>query len=286
MKPSRRRPVVLYLCGAYRVSERHACQVVLLPRATHRYQSIRDPLTELRLRMRQLAQTRIRYGYRKIRVLLIREGWQVGKKLVYRLYREEGLGLRMRPKVRRTVSEHSRQKPRAEGPNQVWSLDFVADQLTDGRRFRALTVVDVYTRECLAIEVGQSLKGHDVVRVLQQIADERGMPQMLFCDNGSEFTSQVMDLWAYHNQVKIDFSRPGKPTDNAYVESFNGTLRAECLDAHWFGDLAEACQRIKAWRLEYNASRPHRALGERTPNEFARQIAASRDLPCLTIAGD
>ena len=109
---------------------------------------------------------------------------------------------------------------------------------------------------------------------------------MLFCDNGSEFTSQVMDLWAYHNGVKIDFSRPGKPTDNAYVESFNGTLRAECLDAHWFGNLAEACQRIEAWRTEYNASRPHRALGEQTPNEFARQIAASRDLSCLAIAGD
>jgi putative transposase len=278
--------VVLYLVGAYRVSERRACQLVLLPRATHRYQSIRDPLTELRLRMRQLAQTRIRYGYRKIRVLLIREGWQVGKKLVYRLYREERLGLRMRPKRRRTVSEHSRQKPRAERPNQVWSLDFVADELIGGRRFGALTVVDVYTRECLVIEVGQSLKGHDVVRVLQRVAEERGMPQMLFCDNGSEFTSQVLDLWAYHNQVKIDFSRPGKPTDNAYVESFSGTLRAECLDAHWFGDLPEARQRIESWRLEYNASRPHRALGERTPNEFARQIAASRDLSCLTNAGN
>ena len=278
MKPSRRRPVVQYLVGAYRVSERCACRLVVLSRATHRYQSIRDPLTELRLRMRQLAQTRIRYGYRKIRVLLIREGWKVGRKLVYRLYREEGLGLRMRPKARRTVSEHRRQKPRAEGPNHVWSLDFVADELTGGRRFRALTVVDVYTRECLAIEVGQSLKGYDVVRVLQQIAKERGMPQLLFCDNGSEFTSQVLDLWAYHNQVKIDFSRPGKPTDNAYVESFNGTLRAECLDAHWFGDLVEARQRIESWRIEYNASRPHRALGERTPNEFAREIAASRDL--------
>jgi putative transposase len=278
--------VVLYLCGAYRVSERHACEVVLLPRATHRYQSIRDPLTELRLRMRALALARIRYGYRKIRVLLIREGWQVGKKLVYRLYREEGLGLRARPKARRSVSEHSRQKPRAERPNHVWSLDFVADQFTDGRRFRALTVVDVYTRECLAIEVGQSLKGYDVVRVLQQISQQRGAPQVLFCDNGSEFTSQVMDLWAYHNAVKIDFSRPGKPTDNAYVESFNGTLRAECLDAHWFTDPTEAAQLIEAWRHEYNESRPHRALGERTPNEFARQIAASRDLSCPTIAGD
>ena len=137
--------MVTYLVGAYRVSERRACQLVVLPRATHRYQSIRDPLTELRLRMRQLAQAGIRYGYRKIRVLLIREGWKVGKKLVYRLYREEGLGLQMRPKAQRTVSEHSRQKPRAEGPNHVWSLDFLADELTGGRRFRALTVVDVYT---------------------------------------------------------------------------------------------------------------------------------------------
>jgi len=130
--------------------------------------------------------------------------------------------------------------------------------------------VDVYTRECLAIEVGQSLKGPDVVRVLQRIREQRGAPQMLFCDNGSEFTSQVTELWAYYNQVKMDFSRPGKPTDNAHVESFNGTLRAECLDAHWFDSLAEARERIELWRSEYNASRPHRALGERTPHEFAR----------------
>jgi len=165
-------------------------------------------------------------------------------------------------------------------------LDFVSDECSHGRRFRTLTVVDVYTRESLAIEVGQNLKGHDVVRVLQRISDQRGVPQVLFCDNGSEFTSQVLDLWAYRAGVKIDFSRPGKPTDNAFVESFNGTLRAECLDAHWFASIAEAAERIEAWRMEYNASRPHRALGERTPNEFARQIAASRDLPCLTTAGD
>jgi putative transposase len=244
--------VVLYLGGAYQVSERHACGVVGLPVSTHRYRSRKAPQTELRMRMRELASARIRYGYRKIRVLLNREGWRVGKKLVYRLYREEGLGLRARPKARRTVSEHSRQKPRAEDPNQVWSLDFVADQFTDGRRFRALTVVDVYTRECLAIEVGQSLKGHDVVRVLQRVSQHRGVPQVLFCDNGSEFTSQAMDLWAYHNGVKIDFSRPGKPTDNAYVESFNGTLRAECLDAHWFSSLMEAVEQIESWRREYN----------------------------------
>jgi putative transposase len=286
VKPSRRRPVVVYLCGGYGVSERRASRVAALPISTYRYRSRKAPQTELRMRMRELASARIRYGYRKIRVLLNREGWKVGKKLVYRLYREEGLGLRRRPKSRRIASAHSRQKIRAERPNQVWSLDFVADQLTDGRRFRALTVVDVFTRECLAIKVGQNLKGHDVVWALQQIANKRGAPQVLFCDNGSEFTSQVLDLWAYHHQVKIDFSRPGKPTDNAYVESFNGTLRAECLNAHWFSTPAEAVERIEAWRQEYNASRPHRALGERTPHEFARQIAASRDLSCLTTAGD
>jgi transposase InsO family protein len=130
------------------------------------------------------------------------------------------------------------QPPEATGRTaKVWGLDFVADQLRDRRRFLALTVVDVYTRECLAIEVGQSLKGPDVMRVLQRISEHRGAPQMLFCDNGSEFSSQVMDLRAYHNQVKIDFFRPGKPTDNAHVESLNGTLRAECLDAHWFSNL-------------------------------------------------
>lgn len=132
----------------------------------------------------------------------------MSKRLVYRLYREEGLGLRARPKQRRMVCEHTRQKPRATGENEVWSLDFVADQLSDGRRFRALTAVDAYTRECQGIEVGQSLKGHDVVRVLQQVSQQRGTPRIFFCDNGSEFTSQLMDLWAYHNRVEIDFPRP------------------------------------------------------------------------------
>ena len=141
-----------------------------------------------------------------------------------------------------------------------------------------MTVVDVYTRESLAIEPGQSLKGEDVVRVLQRIQKDRGAPKALFCDNGSEFTSQVMDFWAYRNGVKIDFSRPGKPTDNGHIESFNGTFRDECLNTHWFPTLGDAREIIAAWRREYNESRPHRALGEKTPYEFAHQIAASRDL--------
>ena len=238
------------------------------------------------MRIREIVQTRVRYGYRKIRVLLNREGWKVGKKRVYRLYREEGLSLRQKPRRRRRVAVHGRERTKPRTPNEVWSLDFVADQLVDGRRFRALTVVDVFTRESLAIEVGQSLKGEDVVGVLRRIRQERGTPKMLFCDNGAEFTSQIMDLWAYQNGVRIDFSRPGKPTDNAHVESFNGTFRAECLDAHWFTTLSEAKRIIEAWRREYNESRPHRALRERTPIEFASEFAASRELTGPQTAGD
>lgn len=286
MTPSQRRPVVSYLNMTYRVSERRACRVARVPVSTFRYVSQREPQTALRARIREIAQTRVRYGYRKIRVLLKREGWEVGKKLVYRLYCEEGLCLRHTPRKRRRAALQRRERFRPTAPNQAWSLDFVADQLADGRRFRALTVLDVFTRESLAIEVGQKLRGEDAVRELNQIGVQRGLPKVLFCDNGTEFTSQVMDLWAYHHKVRIDFSRPGKPTDNAYMESFNGTLRAECLDVHWFASLAEAKQLIEAWRREYNESRPHRSLGERTPNEFARQIAASRDLSCELTAAD
>jgi putative transposase len=279
--------MVEHLESSCRVSERRACRVLCVARATYRYRSHLDPRTELRMRMREIAQSRVRYGYRKIRALLNREGWNVGKYLVCRLYKEEGLALKkMRPQRRRKAVKHREERFKATGPDQAWSIDFVADQLQDGRRFRALTAVDVFTREAVAIEAGQSLKGDDVVRTLNQLKTKRGVPKLLFCDNGSEFTSHAMDLWAYQNGVKIDFSRPGKPTDNAFVESFNGTFRAECLDAHWFNDLNEAKRIIEDWRQEYNESRPHRSLGERTPSEFASQIAASRDLTELKPAGD
>ena len=229
------------------------------------------------MRMREIAAVRVRYGCRKILVLLQREGWPVGQSLVMRLYREEGLALRWTVPRKRRVAVERRERIKPAGPNQVWSLDLVSDQLADGRRFPALTVMDVHTRESLAIEPGQSLKGQDVVRVLQGLQKDRGGPKRLFCDNGSEFPSQVLDLWAYQNGVKIDFSRPGKPTDNGHIESFNWTFRDECLNTHWFTTLAEARQIIEAWRREYNERRPHRALGERTPHEFAFRIAASCD---------
>jgi putative transposase len=278
VKPSRRRPLVDYLCDHFRASERHACRVLRINRGTFRYQNHRREWLELRARIREIAQSRVRYGYRKILVLLRREGWQVGKHLVYRLYKEEGLALKKRPQKRRKAVRHRQERFHPTAPDQAWSLDFVADQLQDGRRFRALTVLDVFTRESLAIEVGQSLRGDDVVRTLNKLKHEGRVPKLLFCDNGSEFSGQAMDLWAYQNSAKIDFSRPGRPTDNAFVESFNGTFRDECLNVHWFETLTEAKQLIEAWRQEYNGSRPHWALDDRTPSEFASQYAASRVL--------
>jgi len=270
--------LVDYLRDHYRASERHACRVLRVVRGTYRYKSHQKAWSELRARIREIAQSRVRYGYRKILVLLRREGWQVGKHLVYRLYKEEGLALKKRPQRRRKAVRHREERFRPTAPDQAWSLDFVADQLQDGRRFRALTIVDVFTRESVAIESGQSLRGEDVVRTLNKLKHEGRVPKLLFCDNGSEFVGQAMDLWAYQNGAKIDFSRPGKPTDNAFIESFNGTFRDECLNVHWFESLTEAKQLIEAWRREYNESRPHRALGERTPSEFASQFAASREL--------
>lgn len=184
--------MVEYLCGGYNVSERRVCGAARLARSTRRYRSEKDPQTALRLRIREIAQARVRYGYCRIRVLLNREGWKVGKKRVYRLYREEGLALRQRPRRRRQVPAHQRERRKPRAPNEVWSLDFVAHQLVDGRRFRALTVVDVFTRESLGIEVGQGLKGEEVVGVLNWIRQDRGVPKMLFWENGAEFTSRVL----------------------------------------------------------------------------------------------
>ncbi len=228
----------------------------------------------------------MRYGYRKIRVLLNREGWAVGKHLVYRLYREEGLTLRHRPPRRRKAVVVRAHRPLVTHPNEAWTLDFVADQLANGQRIRALTVVDVCTRESLAIEVGQRLRSEHVVQVLTRLTAQRGAPKRLFCDNGSEFSSQLVDLWAYQHRVQIDFSRPGKPTDNAHVESFKATLRRECLNAHWFDSLHDAQERIEVWRREYHESRPHRALQDRTPAEFAKRAAENSLRESLNTAGD
>lgn len=231
--------------------------------------------------MHEIARTRIRYGYRRVHIMLRRDGWAVGRNLIWRLYREEGLALRSKRPRRRKMVVHREARCVPNRPNEAWSLDFIHDQLSDGTKFRALTVVDIYSREALAIELGQRLRGEHVVEVLNRLVRQRGAPRYLFADNGAEFTGQLVDLWAYHHGVRIDFSRPGRPTDNAFIETFNGSLRDECFNLHWFTTLAEAKTIVEVWRRDYNESRPHMALGHRTPQEYllhSRPLAETKGL--------
>jgi putative transposase len=264
--------VVDYVTACHGYSERRACALTRQHRSTQRKPSRRDPRLELRQRMHEIAQTRIRYGYRRIQIMLRREGWPISRNLVYRLYREEGLALRSKRPRRRKMIVHREARVKPSRPNQVWSLDFVHDQLSGGQKFRILTVVDVYSREGLATEVDYRLRAENVVEVLNRLVRQHGAPKFLFADNGAEFTGHLVDLWAYHHNVRIDFSRPGKPTDNAFIETFNGSLRDECLNLHWFDNLAEAKRLIEAWRIDYNVSRPHMGIGNIPPREYALQV--------------
>ena len=265
--------MVAHVQAFHGLSERRCCVALGVDRSSIRYRSVRPDQTPLRLRIRDLSQTRVRYGYFRIYILLRREGWLVNHKRVYRLYREDGLSLRLK-RPRRNVSAAGRERQPAVGaPNELWSMDFVSDALFDGRRLRALTVVDAYTREALTIEVDHGIKGEQVVDAVTRIAMRRSAPRTIRVDNGPEFVSKALDRWAYANAVTLDFSRPGKPTDNAFVESFNGRLRDECLNTHWFLSLADARAKIEAWRRDYNESRPHTSLGWKTPNEYAAAAA-------------
>ena len=252
-------------------SQRNALRVVKMSASTYLYQAVKKDESALKMRIKEITDTRVHYGYRRVHVMLRREGHMDNVKRVYRLYREEGLSLRLKRPRRNKAAKLRQPKQLAHAVNQIWSMDFVADALFDGRKLRMLTVVDLFTRECLAIDVGQSLKGEDVARVLTSITETRGLPKTIKSDNGSEFISKVMDKWAYERGVELDFSRPGKPTDNANVESFNGRLRQECLNATWFMSLDDARGKIEAWRMYYNESRPHSALDWATPAEFARR---------------
>jgi len=257
-------------------SQRQALRTVQMSSSVYAYRSVARDSTALTLRIRDITTTRVHYGYRRVHVMLRREGFQDNHKRAYRLYREAGLSLRHKRPRRNKAARLRQPKQMVSAMNEIWSMDFVADALFDGRKLRALTVVDCYTRECLAIEVGQSLKGEDVASALNRITEHRGLPRTIKTDNGSEFISKVMDKWAYERGVELDFSRPGKPTDNARVESFNGRLREECLNAHWFLSLEDARTKIGAWRTFYNEARPHSALDWATPAEFARRCTQSR----------
>lgn len=261
-----------YLGERWAISERHACGVLGLGRSSVRYRSRKADDRALRERLRRLAGERRRFGYRRLHVLLRREGVVVNHKRVYRLYREEGLVVRRRGRKR--VARETRLPVLApQGSNQGWSLDFVSDSLAWGRKIRLLCIIDAFTREALAIEVDTSLPGTRVVQVLDRLVRERrAAPAAIVLDNGPELTSRALDQWAYQRGVRLRFIDPGKPVQNAFVESFNSRLRDECLNEHWFLSLADARHLVEAWRIDYNQTRPHSSLGNLTPEEFRKNL--------------
>jgi putative transposase len=268
-----------WLTRCFKVSLRRACRTIRYRLAGYLYRSKKPEQAVLRHRIRQLASEKPRYGYRRIHILLKREGWPINSKRVYRLYRLEDLQMRQKiPKRRVSVKLRQIRVPSIR-QNECWSMDFVADQLFNGQKLRCLTIVDNHTRLCPAIGVGFRYTACNVVNTLEIAVTQYGKPDCIRVDNGPEFISKELDLWAYANNVTLDFSRPGKPTDNAFIESFNSRFRQECLNQHWFLSLNDAQEKIEAWRNEYNEVRPHSALGDLTPTFFA----AANSLASQTI---
>lgn len=272
VRPVERRAVTRWMVEAYRVSLRKACRASGTAMSSMQYRPVRPDQYPLRQRIKEIATTRVSYGYRRVQVLLRREGWKVNAKRTYRLYREEGLCLRLKRPKRRRSAARRQESVVATGANQLWAMDFMSDALADGRRLRVLTVLDTFTRECVALEVSGTFGGADVARALTRAGVQRGLPIGIHVDNGTEFTSKVFDHWAYANQVRLDFSRPGKPTDNAFIESFNAQVRRECLSQHYFSTLIDARLVLDAWRDDYNNRRPHGSLGQRTPAEYRAAV--------------
>ncbi len=251
------------------ISERRACALIGLSRTVLHYASSGEARNaQIRSRILALAAERRRFGYRRIHVMLRREGVQANVKRVYRLYRQEKLQVRRRRK-RHGVAVERRPLIRPERPNQVWSIDFVSDSLESGRRLKCLTIVDDFTKEAVDIVVDHGISGQYVTRVLEAAGRFRALPQTIRTDQGPEFTGKAMDAWAYSHGIEVRLIEAGKPTQNAYVESFNGKFRDECLNEHWFATLAEARRQIAAWRIDYNENRPHSSLANVTPAEFA-----------------
>lgn len=259
--------------AATECSERRACGRMEIERALLRYRPRATRFAidneKLRVRMRELAEERRRWGYRRLHVLLRREGWEVNVKRTYRIYVEEKLMVRRRKRRRRVSAQARVPLVRPTRPNQTWTMDFLHDALATGRKLRTLSIEDAYTREMPVIEVDTSLPALRVVRVLERLRLARGLPERIVIDNGTEFTSKALDQWAYQNKVTLHFITPGRPMENGYIESFHGKFRDECLNQHWFLTLDDARETIEDWRIDYNRVRPHSALGYLTPEEFA-----------------
>jgi putative transposase len=264
--------MVADMIATHGLSERRACGLVEITRRSFRRPPSLDRNAELRKRLRALAEERRRWGCPLLYRMLRREGFAVNHKRVERIYRQEGLSLRRRQK-RKRLSHLRVVRGLPTATNQIWAMDFIHDSLWSGRRYRALAVIDHWSRESLAIEVDASLTGERVKRVLERLRASRGLPGVVLTDNGPEFTGGVLDQWADDNKVQLQFIEPGKPIQNAFIESFNSRLREECLNQHVFLSLDDARQKIEAWRQDYNEVRPHSSLGNLTPIEFSRRTS-------------
>jgi putative transposase len=267
-----RKAEVLRLSEQFGFSQRHACELVQIPRSTHRYEVRKDD-SALRQKLIELSHEQPRYGYRRLCVLLRRDGMVVNAKRVRRVYRAAGLQVkRLR---RRRLTRSIAPRPLLTAANQEWALDFASDVTAGGRRLRVLSVIDAYTRECLALETDTSFPSRRVTRVLEAVMERRAAPQGVRSDNGPELTSRHYLAWFAERKISAIHIQPGRPMQNGHVESFHGRLRDECLNANWFWNLWDARRKISAWREHYNTCRPHSQLGYRTPEEFARSIAPS-----------
>ena len=268
VKPTAYRRAVGSVMAEFDMSQRRACRALGFPRSSCLYRGRRVEPKDLLERLKALAAKNARHGYRMLHLLLRREGFKVNHKRIYRMYRAEGLSVRRKHR-KRIVSALRIPQPKPTRPNERWAMDFVHDVVWGGRRFKIFVVIDLFTRECLSLVVDTSIGGARVARALGELVDVRGKPEAITVDNGPEFSGKVLDAWAYQVGVKLLFIRPGKPIENAFVESFNGKLRGECLNQHWFTSLDHACAIVEAWRIEFNEARPHSSLDGMTPREYA-----------------
>lgn len=267
----------------YPVGTKRSCAVLRYNRATIYYRpKLAAKNAGLLLQIKAIAETRVHYGYRRITDRLRMQGVRVNHKHVQRLYRLAELGLQRRRSRRRRAGVIRGPRILATRPNHVWSMDFVHDRLSDGRAIRLLTLIDVYTRECIALAVRRSWKSTDVIDVLRRVVLTRAKPRRITCDNGSEFCAVPMDQWAYHNDVQLNYSRPGKPVDNCYIESFNALVRRELLNASYFESLDDAQRAATEWQQDYNTEHPHSSLGHRSPQSFAQAWIAQSESQILT----
>jgi putative transposase len=279
-----RREEVRWLYAHFLVSQRRLCGLLSVAESSCRYESRRSD-EELRLRLVAVAREKPRWGYRRLQIELEKSGMRVNHKRIYRVYREAGLTVRRRKRKRLLRAGFVRAA--VTGANQEWAVDFVHDAAESGRKFRVLSVLDVHTRECLVLEVDTSFASRRVTRELEKVIAERGLPVAIRCDNGPEFTSRHFLAWAVERKIELVHIEPGKPVQNAFIESFHGRLREECLNASWFQNLWDARRKLAAWRKEYNEERPHSSLGYLTPSEFARREQALRSptAPCAPALG-